>query len=225
MSDQLIDAIEAKLSGNIDDDFKFILSEAFHLKKLGMTHLIKDVFLLFEKQYGEEGKKYLFAKAKETQQLRKAEYEKIFKLEKEGKFLEAQEIAVKLIDTLPEFPKKNENSVIKTFRSIIEEAYYREYIDKEHVVLRFNEPISAYYYHIALCLARMNDFEGSIEQLDNALRYDDIASEIYTLKAHDYFNLKDVTKFEYNIKRALEYAYTKESFHNIYMVNVLLSDV
>lgn len=217
MSEQIIDAIEAKLSGNIDEDFKFVLSEAFHLKKLGMNHLIKDVFIVFEKRYGDEGKKYLISKAKETLQLRKADFDKIIKLEKEGKFLEAQEIAVKLIDTLPEFPKKNENSVVKSFRNLVEETYYKEYIDKEHFILRFSEPISAYYYHVAFCLMRMNDFEGSIEQLDNALKYNDVFSDSYILKAHNYLNLNDTVKFEYNLKRALEYAYTKETFQNIYM--------
>ena len=75
--EQILNSIFDKLTGNIDDDFKIVLDEAEHFRKLEQFEMMKDVIYLLEKKYGELGKQKLINAAQDNIKKRKELYKEM----------------------------------------------------------------------------------------------------------------------------------------------------
>ena len=216
MNDDYLKTLETKLTGNMDDDFKFLMNEAQHFQKLELFDLVRDIFKLFEKKYEDDGKTYLINKAKEAQEKRKEMYKKALNLVKDKKYIEAQEEFVKLIDTFPIKRKLNDNEVLKSFDNLFEAMYYQEYLANGNKALKLEEPYANYYFNLGFILFSLEDYEGAIDELNQAQIYNDVAPDIYLLKAYAYRNLDDIQNFMLMIKQAMLVAYSKFHLANAY---------
>jgi len=216
MNADYLKTIEAKLTGNIDEDFKFLMNEAQHFQKLELFDVVRDIFKLFEKKYENDGKTYLINKAKEAQAKRKEIYKNILNLGKEKKYLEAQEELVKLIDTFPIKRDLKENEVLKSFPNVFEDLYFNRYMANGKKVIKLEEPYADYFFSLGFILFNLEDYEGAIEEIDNSLKYNDVSPDAYLLKALCYSKIGDDNNFKLSIKIGMEHAYTRFQLANAY---------
>ena len=80
-NEKILEALESKMSGEIEKDYQFLLQEATHFVKLGLADLVTPILNLLEKRYGEEGKKFIIGQAKATQDKRRNMYKEAVILE------------------------------------------------------------------------------------------------------------------------------------------------
>ena len=52
-NEKILEAVESKMSGDIDKDYDFLLQEATHFVKLGLPDLVTPILSLLEKKYGD----------------------------------------------------------------------------------------------------------------------------------------------------------------------------
>ena len=80
--EQILTEVLSKFTGNINEDFKLVLQEAEHYRKLARFDVMKDIILLLEKKYGEDGKKILIDAAQNNIKKRKEMYKEMITFEK-----------------------------------------------------------------------------------------------------------------------------------------------
>ena len=49
---KILEALESKLSGDMEKDYQFLIQEATHFVKLGLNDLVTPILNLLEKRYG-----------------------------------------------------------------------------------------------------------------------------------------------------------------------------
>lgn len=217
MDQDILKNIENKMTGNIEEDYKFILKEASHFQALEAFDMVSEIMKLLGKHYGEEGKKFILDKLKENVDTRKRMYLDVIEKEKQKKFAEAQEGIVKLIDTFPIKRKLNDNQMLVSFNNLIETVIYSTLYNKDKKELvRLEEPYSNYYFHLGFNLFQLQDFEEAIKMLDISLKYDPVTVDAMLLKAECYYNLGDLGSFFDTIDYALLHAYNKFHLANAY---------
>lgn len=215
--EQILTEVLNKFSGNIDEDFKLVLGIAEQYRKASRFDIMKDVIYLLEKRYGEAGKQKLVEAAKENIKRRKDLYQQMINYEKNKEFIKAQEIVVKLIDTFPMERPLKDDEIIYSFNNLFEHMYYMlNYNPDRKNVIKYEEPISNYYFHLAFNLFNLEDYEETIEVLDKSLELNPVNVDSVLLQAEAYLKLGYVNKFLDNIDRALLDASNKFQVANSY---------
>lgn len=217
MTDEYLKALEQKLTGDIDKDFMFLISEANHLRKLGLIEDAQQVLKLFESKFAEEGKKYLMNKAKASYEKRKADYMEMIECEKNNDISKATDILVRLIDTFPIKRQLQENQVLKSFNCLFENIHYENFYnpEKKKIVL-LEEPYANYYFHLAFCMAQVEDYDKAMDSLNTCLSYDEVNPDAYFLKASCYYKTGNIDEFFKNISKGMEVSYSKFHLGNAY---------
>lgn len=217
MDQELLKNIENKMTGDIEQDYKFIIKQASHFQALEAYDMVSEVMKLLGKHYGEEGKKFILEKLKENVDTRKKMYFDVIEKEKQKKFAEAQEAVVKLIDTFPISRKLKDNQMLVSFSNLIENVIFVSLYNKERKELvRLEEPYANYYFHLGFNLYQLQDYEESIKMLDVSLKYDPVCVDAMLLKAEAFYNLGDLGSFFDTIDYALINAYNKFHLANAY---------
>ena len=218
MNEEYLKTLEKKLTGNIDEDFKFLLNEALHFQKLELLDVVNEIFKLFEKKYPNEGKQYLLNQAKKAAIKRKEKFDEVLKLEQQKEWEKAQELIVNLIDTFPIKKRIEDGKIFKSFLNLFENLLYEELYNKDHQkVYRLEEPYSLYYFHLAYILFNLDDLEGALDCLDTSIRYNDISPDAYFLKADIYYKLGRIDEFFNCLDMAHKHTYSKYQLINYYL--------
>lgn len=212
----ILTAIEKKLTGNLEEDVKFVLKEADHFRKLEAYEMVSEIIKILEKHYGEEAKKYLFEKAQENLHKRQDMYKEAINLEKQKEYLKAQEIIVKLIDTFPIKRPLGSDVTLVSFNNLFENLYYAINYQNQKKIYRLEEPYSNYYFHLGYILFHLGDYEGAIESLDTAISYNQVFVDAVILRGECYLKLGQTDKFLSAIDAALVDAYNKFQLANVY---------
>ena len=216
-NEKILEAVESKMSGDIDKDYDFLLQEATHFVKLGLPDLVTPILSLLEKKYGEDGKKFIISKAKATQEKRKQMYKEAVILEQKKEYTKAQEIIVKLIDTFPTKRNLKDNQKLVSFHNLFENAYYEMVINKgQQKLYRLEEPLTTYYFHLGYILFQLEDYEEAIKMLNIGLQYNEASVDTIILKGEAYYHLGRVDLFLDNITLALTHAYNRFHMANCY---------
>ena len=214
---EILKALEEKLSGNMEQDFKFLIKEANHFKELGLLEISTEVIKLFEKHYGDEGKKYIVDVAKESFKKRRDMFKEVIELEKNNDFQKAQELTVKLIDTFPINRPLKENQILLSFNNLFEHIYFETHFNQTRKqVLRLEEPYSSYYFHLAYQLFYLEDYEETIKMLDVSLKYNPVQIDAVILKGESYYKLGNIEQFFNQMEIALQNAYNRFQLANCY---------
>lgn len=217
--EQILNGILDKFTGNIDDDFKIVLDEAEHFRKLEQFEMMKDVIYLLERKYGELGKQKLINAAQDNIKKRKELYKEMVNYEKNKEFMKAQEIIVKLIDTFPIKRPMKENDAIYSFNNLFEHMYYLlNYNAERKNIIKLEEPVANYYFHLGFCLFNLEDYEEVIDVLDKSLELNPVQVDSVLLQAEAYYKLGYTNKFLDNIDRALLDATNKFQLANSYFL-------
>lgn len=215
--EQILNNILNSFTGNIDEDFKIVLLHAEHYRKLEQFEIMKDIIYLLEKRYGEEGKKKLITAAQDNIKKRKDLYKQMVNFEKNNEFVKAQEIVVKLIDTFPINRPLKDNDVMFSFNNLFEHMYYLlNYNPNKLNIIKLEEPIANYYFHLGFNLFHLEDYEEVIEVLDRSIELNPIQVDSILLQAEAYYKLGYTNKFLDNIDRALLDATNKFQVANCY---------
>ena len=208
-----------KFTGDINEDFKLVLQEAEHYRKIARFDVMKDIILLLEKKYGEEGKKILVTAAEKNIKKRKEMYKEMITFEKNKEYIKAQEIVVKLIDTFPLERPLQDNDVLYSFNNLFEHMYFLLNYNPNHKnVIKLEEPIANYYFHLGYNLFNLEDYEEAIEILDKSIELNPIQVDSILLQSEAYLKLGYVNKFLDNIDRALLDANNKFQIANCYFL-------
>lgn len=215
-NNDILTAIENKLTGNFEEDVKFILKEADHFRKLEAFDLVNEIMKILEKHYGDEAKKYLVEKAKENLKKRQEMYKEVINLEKNKEFLKAQEIIVKLIDTFPTKRPIGPEVKLVSFNNLFEHLYYSINYQKQDKIYRLEEPYANYYFHLGYILYHLNDYEGAIDSLTTAINYNLVFVDAILLRGECYLKLGQTDKFLTAVDEALANAYNKFQLANAY---------
>lgn len=214
---KILEALEEKLTGNIEEDFQFLIKEANHFKSLGLIEMVNQTLRLLEKRYGDEAKQFLLNKAKESFQKRKEMFQEVIDLEKKKEYAKAQEQIVKLIDTFPINRPIKDNQQFVSFNNLFEHMYYDIHLNKERkVLLRLEEPYASYYFHLGYNLFYLEDYEETIKVLDTAIQYDGVFTDAYILQGESYLKLGNIDKFFVKIEKGLELSYNRFQIANCY---------
>ena len=217
--EQILSEVLNRFSGNIHEDFILVLKEAEHYRKLTRFDVMKDIILLLEKRYGEDGKKMLVEAAQNNIKKRKEMYKEMVNLEKNKEYLKAQDIVVKLIDTFPMERPLQDNDVVYSFNNLFEHMYFLLNYNPEHKnVIKLEEPIANYYFHLGYNLFNLEDYEEAIEVLDKSIELNPIQVDSVLLQSEAYLKLGYVNKFLDNIDRALLDANNKFQIANCYFL-------
>ncbi len=217
--EQILSEVLNRFTGNIHEDFKLVLQEAEHYRKITRFDVMKDIILLLEKRYGEDGKKMLVEAAQNNIKKRKELYKDMVNLEKNKEYLKAQDIVVKLIDTFPMERPLQENDVLYSFNNLFEHMYFLLNYNPDHKnVIKLEEPIANYYFHLGYNLFNLEDYEEAIEILDKSIELNPIQVDSILLQSEAYLKLGYVNKFLDNIDRALLDANNKFQIANCYFL-------
>ena len=216
-NEKILEALESKMSGEIEKDYQFLLQEATHFVKLGLADLVTPILNLLEKRYGEEGKKFIIGQAKATQDKRRNMYKEAVILEQKKEYSKAQEIIVKLIDTFPTKRNISEEYKLVSFHNLFENVYYEIAINKgKYKLYKLEEPITTYYFHLGYILFQMEDYEETINMLNIGLQYNEASVDTIILKGEAYYHLGEIGQFLENITTALTHAYNRFHMANCY---------
>ena len=216
-SNKILEALEAKLTGNIEEDFQFLIKEANHFKSLELPEMVKQVLGLFEKHYGDKAKQFLVDKAKQNLLKRKEMFQEVINFEKQKEYTKAQEQIVKLIDSFPINRTLKENQKLVSFNNLFEHMYYDIHFNKNRLeLIKLEEPYSSYYFHLGYNLFYLEDYEETIKVLDTALKYNEILTDAYILQSESYYKLGNIEKFFSKIEMGLKYAYNSFQIANCY---------
>lgn len=212
----ILTAIEKKLTGNLEEDVKFVLKEADHFRKLEAFEMVDEIMKILEKHYGDEAKKYLVEKATENIQKRHKMYKDAIEFEKNNEYLKAQEIIVKLIDTFPTRRPLGPDVKLVSFNNLFEHLYFTMNFQNHDQIYRLEEPYANYYFHLGYILFQLGDYEGSLESLETSISYNCVYVDAVILKSECHYKLGQTDKFLSGIDAALENAYNKYQVANCY---------
>lgn len=214
---KILEALENKLTGEIEKDYHFLLQEATHFVKIGLPDLVTPILNLLEKKYGNEGKKFIISQAKATQDKRRNMYKEVVLLEQKKEYAKAQELIVKLIDTFPTKRNLSEEHKLVSFHNLFENAYYEIAINKgKQKLYKLEEPLTTYYFHLGYILFQMEDYEETIKMLDIGLQYNETSVDSIILKGEAFYHLGRIDSFLDNITLALSHAYNRFHMANCY---------
>ena len=214
---KILEALESKLSGDMEKDYQFLIQEATHFVKLGLNDLVTPILNLLEKRYGEDGKKFIINKAKATQDRRRNMYKEVVIHEQKKEYQKAQELIVKLIDTFPTKRNLSPEHKLVSFHNLFENAYYEIAINKgKQKLYKLEEPLTTYYFHLGYILFQMEDYEETVKMLDIGLQYNETSVDTIILKGEAYYHLGKIDSFLDNITLALSHAYNRFHMANCY---------
>ncbi len=213
----LLNKLEEQLTGDMKKDLEFLLKEASHFNHIGFPDMVNPILKLFEKKYGEEGKKMLVDKAKSTQSERKQLYKQVIIHEQNKEFNKAQDLIVKLIDTFPINRPQLKDKKLVSYMNLFEKVYYEIVVKpKDLEVYTLEEPLTTYYFHLAYILFNLEDYEETIKQLDKGLKYNEASVDSLILKAEAYYKLGNLDEFFKYIRIALTNGYNRFHMANCY---------
>lgn len=215
----VIEFIKSNLNHEFEHDFNYLMKELIHYQSLrGGETVVLEIMKLIKSELGEVGENRLKETIQKSFQARIEEFNKAIKLLKEKKTMQAQDILVKLIDTFP--VKKTPDDVVPlfNFQNITESLLYTRMINPQNHIRQVNEPISGYYFHLAIILFEEKDYEESIKMLNYVLEYNPVYVEGLLLKSECMLQLGYTNLFFDHIKDALQYSYTRVHFAKIYFL-------
>lgn len=207
----IIEFIKDNLNHDFEHDFNYLMKELIHYQNLrGGEEIVKEIIKLIKTELGPAGEQKLQENIKKSFNQRIKQFNEAIKLLRENKKSEAQDILVKLIDTFP--VKKTDDDVIPlyNFQSIIESILFTKAVDTTAKAIRqINEPITGYYFHLAIILFQEKDYEESLKMLNYVLSYNPVYVEGLLLKAECELQLGYTNLFFENVTLALKYSYTR----------------
>ncbi|MBQ8293079.1 MAG: hypothetical protein IJX78_04625 [Bacilli bacterium] len=215
----VIEFIKNNLNHDFEHDFNYLMKELVHYQSLrGGDEIVKEIKNLIKTELGEEGEKRLVEISKKGFDSRINLYKQALDLIKENKKQEASNILVKLIDTFP-VKKKDEDVVpIYNFQNMLESLLCYQEFGAIPSIRQVNEPITGYFFHLAVILFTDKDYEESNKMLDQALAYNPVYVEGLLLRAECHLNLGNTHIFLHNVRLALKLSYRKIHFAKCYFL-------
>ncbi len=215
----VVEVIKSNLNGDFEHDFAYLMKELSHFQRMqGSEAIVKGIIKLIEEHLGEKGQKRIFEIAKQEIGKRQEAYRKVIEFMKNKQFDEALPILTNLIDTFP--VKKNENNPnLFNFQNIFESILYTRCLHPEITSIRqVEEPITNYYFHMAVILVEKKDFDKAVEMLEHALEYNPIYVEALILEADILRNRGNILMFMERIKEALRNSYDRSHLAKCYFL-------
>lgn len=217
MDQNILANIEKKLTGDMEQDFAFIMKEATHFHKLEAYDMVDAIMKLFNDRYGAEGRSFVLKKLSANLEARKKMYMDAVNLIKKADYLKAQELIVKLIDTFPINRPIKENQILLSFNNLFENLYYSVNYNKENKeIVRLEEPYANYYFHLAYILFNEQDYEEALKMIDKALIYNPLQIDAIILSAECYYAKGEMDLFFEAIDHALLDGYNRFQLANAY---------
>ena len=217
MNNDIIEVIEKNLTGDFDHDFEYLMKEASHFQKMkGSEAIVKAILDLFQKHLGEKGRERMMEIASSQIKMRQSQYKKALDEIKNKNYTEASSLLTNLIDTFP-FNRYDKQTDNKQFNHIVERILYKQQNNITNVH-QYEEPVSVFYYQLAITFRETNDLQGTLEMLDKAIELNPVCFDYLVLKADTLKRLGNVRGFIENMCKALSYAFLTMQFARGYFL-------
>ncbi len=215
----IIEFIKNNLNHDFEHDYEYLLKEIIHYQSLrGGEDIVPQIVNLLKTELGTEGLRRFEEHVKSNFNSRIKKYQEALTNIKTGKKKEAEDILVHLIDTFP--TKKSDDDLVPmyNFQNIFESILFSKVFVDVHRIRQVQEPITGYYFHLAVLFFETKDYEECIKFLNIVLSYNPLFVEGLLLKAECQLILGYNNLFFDNIKLALKYSYKRIHFAKCYMV-------